>query len=323
LPLAQVLSILAAQAETQRLGRLLTHLHGQVQEGQSLAAAFRSAPYLLPDDVIAMIGAGEESGNLLAVMSRLADALEIREQVAGQMQGALFYPALMLTLSLGIMVFLLTVVVPKVVVMFSHFKQELPPLTRGLIATSNWLVEWWGLVLVVLAVCVVVIKWLMLRESVRTRWHLFLLRLPLIGRLLREGATARWARTLSVLLSSGVPAVEALTISAEVVGLLPLKQAILTMSAQVREGVPLYRALMTAAVFPPLLRYLVESGEASGQLANMLARAAKHYEVSTQTLSSSLVKLLEPMLILFMGGVVLLIVMAILLPIFSMNQMVN
>jgi general secretion pathway protein F len=323
LPLAQVLSILAAQAETKRLGRLLTHVHGRVQEGQTLAAAFRTAPYLLPDDVIAMLAAGEESGNLVAVMSRLADSLEIREQVAGQMKGAMFYPIMMLTLSLGIVAFLLTVVVPKVVTMFTHFKQELPPLTRGLIATSNWLVEWWGILLGVLLVLAIVVKWLMMREAVKYRWHALLLRLPLMGRLLREGATARWARTLSVLLSSGVPAVEALKISAEVVGLLPMKQAVLTMSLQVREGVPLHRALMNAAVFPSLVRYLVESGEASGQLAAMLGRAAQHYEVSTQTLSSSLVKLVEPMLIVVMGGVVLLIVMAILLPIFSMNQMVG
>lgn len=323
LPLAQVLSILAAQAETKRLGRLLTHVHGRVQEGQTLAAAFRTAPYLLPDDVVAMLSAGEESGNLVAVMSRLADSLEVREQVAAQMNGAMFYPAMMLTLSLGIVVFLLTVVVHKVVTMFTHFKQELPPLTRGLIATSNWLVEWWGVLLGVVLLVVILVKWLMMRKAFKTRWHSLLLRLPVMGRLLREGATARWARTLSVLLSSGVPAVEALKISAQVVTLLPMKQAVMDMSVQVREGVPLYRALMNAAVFPSLVRYLVESGEASGQLANMLGRAAQHYEVSTQTLSSSLVKLVEPMLIVLMGGVVLLIVMAILLPIFSMNQMVG
>jgi general secretion pathway protein F len=166
-------------------------------------------------------------------------------------------------------------------------------------------------------------KWSLTKHSVRFRWHKVLLQTPILGKLLREGATARWARTLSVLLNSGVPAVEALTISAQVVGLLPMKQAVLGMAVQVREGVPLYRALGDHKAFPTLVRYLVESGEASGQLANMLGRAAHHYEVSTQALSSSLVKLVEPILILVMGGVVLLIVMAILLPIFSMNQMVG
>lgn len=323
LPLAQVLSILSSQAETPKLRRLLTHVHGRVQEGQSLASAFASAPYRLPEDVVAMIGAGEASGSLTAVMSRLADAIELREQVAGQMKGALFYPIMMLTLSLGIVAFLLSVVVPKVVVMFTHMKQSLPPLTQGLIATSDWLVHWWGAVLIFIIAGMITFQWLLTKERFKMAWHRFLLSLPLMGRLLREGATARWARTLSVLLNSGVPAVESLNISAQVLGLLPMKQSVLNMAIQVREGVPLHRSLSENPTFPTLVRYLVESGEASGQLASMLGRAAHHYELSTQTLSASLLKLVEPILILVMGGVVLLIVMAILLPIFAMNQLVG
>lgn len=323
LPLAQVLSILSAQAESRRLARLLTHVHGRVQEGLSLAAALRSAPYRLDEEVVAMIAAGEESGNLTPVLSRLADALEVREQVSTQVKGALFYPLLMLVLSLAIVVFLLVVVVPKVVVMFAHMKQTLPPLTQGLIATSQFLAEQWLALLLGLLGGVLLGRWWLSRAGGRLRWHGLLLRLPLAGRLLREGASARWARTLSVLLASGVPAVEALKISAEVVGWLPLRRAVLEMADQVREGVSLHRALMAQAVFPPLLRYLVESGEASGQLAAMLGRAARHYEQSVQALSGSLVKLVEPLLILVMGGVVLLIVLAILLPIFAMNQLVG
>lgn len=323
LPLAQVLSILSAQAESKRLGRLLTHVHGQVQEGQSLANAFRSAPYRLPDDVVAMIGAGEESGNLTVVMARLADSIELREQVSGQMKGAMFYPILMLVLSLAIVVFLLTVVVPKVVVMFTHMKQSLPPLTQGLIAVSDWLAHWWFVLLILLFVAFAGFKWLLRREAMRLVWHRVLLRMPLFGKLLIESNTARWARTLSVLLSSGVPAVEALRISAQVLGMLPLRMAVENMAVQVREGVPLYRALAESKVFPSLVRYLVESGEASGRLPDMLGRVAHHYEVSTQAMSASLVKLVEPILILVMGGVVLLIVMAILLPIFAMNQLVG
>lgn len=323
LPLAQVLSILSAQAESKRLGRLLTHVHGQVQEGQSLANAFRNAPYRLPEDVVAMIGAGEESGNLTVVMARLADAIELREQVSGQMKGAMFYPLLMLTLSMAIVVFLLTVVVPKVVVMFTHMKQSLPPLTQGLIAVSDWLAHWWGALLVLVLLGVAVFKWLLTRDSAKLVWHRLLLRFPLFGKLLLESNTARWARTLSVLLNSGVPAVESLRISAQVLSLLPLQQAVGGVAVQVREGVPLYRALTESKVFPSLVRYLVESGEASGRLPDMLGRVAHHYEVSTQALSGSLIKLIEPVLILVMGGVVLLIVMAILLPIFAMNQLVG
>jgi general secretion pathway protein F len=323
LPLAQVLSILAAQSESKRLRRLVTHVHGKVQEGLALAAALRTSPYVLPDDVVAMIEAGESSGNLTAVMARLADSIEIREQVAAQMKGALFYPIMMLTLSLVIVVFLLAVVVPKVVVMFTHMKQELPLITRILISTSDWLANWWGLVVVLLLLLVIAMKWTMTLEVVRYRWHSVLLHLPLIGKMVLEGATARWSRTLSVLLSSGVPAVDALKISAQVVNVLPLTASVEQMSEQVREGVPLYRALATSSRFPSLVRYLVESGEASGRLSDMLARAAHHYEVSTQARASSLVKLIEPMLILVMGGVVLSIVMAILLPIFAMNQLVG
>ncbi|OZA96489.1 MAG: hypothetical protein B7X52_05085 [Thiotrichales bacterium 34-46-19] len=308
LPLAQVLSILSAQAENKRLGRLLTHVHGQVQEGQSLANAFRNAPYRLPEDVVAMIGAGEASGNLTVVMARLADAIELREQVSGQMKGAMFYPILM---------------VPKVVVMFTHMKQSLPPLTQGLIAVSDWLAHWWFALILLLLGAFGVFKWLLKRDAIRFRWHQLLLRLPLFGKLLTESNTARWARTLSVLLNSGVPAVEALRISAQVLSLLPQRLAVDNMAVQVREGVPLYRALAESKAFPSLVRYLVESGEASGRLPDMLGRVAHHYEVSTQALSGSLIKLIEPVLILVMGGVVLLIVMAILLPIFAMNQLVG
>jgi general secretion pathway protein F len=168
-----------------------------------------------------------------------------------------------------------------------------------------------------------VFKWLLTRPAFKVVWHKGLLRLPLFGKLLLESNTARWARTLSVLLNSGVPAVESLRISAQVLSLLPLQQAVDAMAMQVREGVPLYRALAESKVFPSLVRYLVESGEASGRLPDMLGRVAHHYEVSTQALSGSLIKLIEPVLILVMGGVVLLIVMAILLPIFAMNQLVG
>jgi general secretion pathway protein F len=323
LPLAQVLSILSAQSESQRLSRLLIHLHAKVQEGHSLAQAMTSAPYQLPEDVIAMIAAGETSGNLLAVISRLADAIETREQVTAQMKGAMFYPLLMLVLSLGIVVFLLAVVVPKVVVMFSHMKQELPPLTQGLIATSHWLVQWWPALIMLVLMLVVLARYLLSRPRITMAWHRLLLKLPVFGKLMQDGATARWSRTLAVLLKSGVPAVDALRISAQVVGVLPMQAAVEHMAVQVREGVPLHRALTQAHGFPSLLRYLVESGEASGQLPTMLARAAQHYEVSAQTLSTSLAKLIEPMLILFMGAVVLFIVIAILLPIFAMNQLVG
>lgn len=323
LPLAQVLSILSSQTESKRLKRLLTHTHGQVKEGQTLANAFRNTPYRLRDDVIAMISAGEESGNLTAVIARLADTIELREQVSGQMKGAMFYPLLMLILSLAIVVFLLTVVVPKVVVMFTHMKQSLPPLTQGLIALSDWLAHWWVLLVMTLVVMAVLFKALLKHTPTRLQWHRFLLALPLFGKLLHESNTARWARTLSVLLNSGVPAVESLHISAQVISLLPQRMAVEKMAIQVREGVPLYRALAESKAFPVLIRYLVESGEVSGSLANMLARAAHHYELSTQSLSTSLVKMIEPLLILVMGGVVLLIVMAILLPIFAMNQLVG
>lgn len=323
LPLAQVLQILAAQADQPSLRRLLSHLHAQIQEGHSLAHAFRSAPYRLPDDVVAMIAAGESTGNLVAVMARLADTLALQAQLRSQMQGALFYPALMLSLSLIIVVFLLSVVVPKVVVMFAHMKQSLPPLTQGLIALSHTLVSGWYWLLLIICIGAVVFYGLWQRPVVRWWGHRFWLRLPLFGRLSYEAATARWSRTLAVLLSSGVPAVDALRISAQVLSWLPLRHAVEQMATQVHEGVPLYRALAEVNVFPSLVRYLVESGELSGHLSDMLTRAAQYYEVSTQQRSNMLIKLVEPLLVIIMGGIVLLIVLAILLPIFSMNQLVG
>jgi general secretion pathway protein F len=218
---------------------------------------------------------------------------------------------------------MLVYVVPRVVNVFETTGQQLPILTRSLIALSSFLQNWWFLLLAALIAAAVGVTRALRNERLRRRVHLWLLRAPIVGRVTRGLNTARFTRTLSILTSSGVPALEALRISASVIGNLPMRAAVEEAAVRVREGGAIGRSLSQSKLFPPMSIHLISSGEASGELDSMLERAASHQESEMDSLLAAMLSVLEPLLIVVMGVVVLTIVMAILLPIFQINQLVR
>jgi general secretion pathway protein F len=322
-PLEEALATVARQNDKARIKKILMAVRARVNEGYTLEAALAQFPSAFPELYRATVAAGEKSGHLDAVLDRLAEYAEARQDMRQKIGMALFYPATLTLIAILVVVGLLTYVVPQVVQVFEHMDQELPWLTRTLIATSDFLKANGLYILAAIAAGVFVFSRALRNETFRYRVHALVLRLPLVGRITRGVNTARFARTLSILTASGVPVLEALRISAEVMPNLPMRQAVLTAADNVREGATIRAALEQSGYFPPMTIHLIASGEASGELEEMLERAAVHQERELQTLIGALMSLFEPILILVMGGVVLMIVIAILLPIFELNQMVQ
>lgn len=322
-PLNDALKSMSGQAEGKKMARFITSLHTRVSEGHSLASAMLLAPFKVPEEVVATIQAGEESGYLDKVLSRLAESIEKQDQLNKKMQTALIYPALMVVVAIGIVLFLMVYVVPKVVKVFDSMQQALPPLTQGLLALSDFVQSQWGFLLGGLVMVWLFFVWLMRQPKGRYKVHAILLQTPGIKRFLVYSASARWARSLGVLINSGVAIQDALKISAEVVSIEPLKKKLNHLVVEVREGESVGMAMQKAQFFPPLLLNLVKTGEGKGQLDAMLLKGAQHYEFSVETSANALVSILEPMLIIIMGAVVLTVVLAIMMPIFEMNQMVG
>ena len=322
-PLNQALKALAEQAQSRHMQRFISSLSDRVSGGYGFAQSLQMAPFKVAKDYIAIVQAGEESGHLTAVLSRLADAIEQREQLNKKLKTALIYPSLMVVVAVAIVFFLMIYVVPKVVTVFDSMQQTLPPLTQGLLSMSAFMQAYWPLILGAVALIWLGFKLAMRYPAPRFKWHQLLLRLPGIKGFLVYSATASWARTFGVLLASGVTVREALLISSEVMTLDPLRKKVDEMVLEVREGKSVHRAMVGAGFFPPLLLNLVQTGEGKGQLHTMLLNGARHYEQSVENSATTLMSLLEPILIIVMGAVVLTIVMAIMMPIFEMNQMVS
>ncbi len=322
-PLKEALKALSIQSESKQVARFITSLHTHVSEGYSLANAMALAPVIVPRDMIATIQAGEESGHLDKVLSRLADSIEQQDNLNKKMKTALIYPMLMVVVAVAIVFFLMIYVVPKVVSVFDNMQQTLPPLTQGLLSLSAFVQNQWPVMLGVGIALWLASIWAMKRPKWRFAVHTFLLKVPGLKRFLVYSATARWSRTFGVLVLSGVAIKDALKISAEVMTLDPMKQGVLQMVDEVREGKPVYHAMQKVGFFPPLLLNLVKTGEGKGQLDTMLIKGAEHYETAVESTATALVSILEPVLIIIMGGVVLTIVMAIMMPLFEMNQMIG
>lgn len=323
MPLEESLSAVSRQTEKQRIKSLLLSVRAKVMEGHTFASALGDYPKVFPEIYQATVSAGEQSGHLDAVLERLADYTEERQASNATVKKALIYPSMLVFASILIVSFLLAYVVPQVVQVFDGLDQELPALTRGMLAASAFVREWGLVVAGVIFVIIVVFRRAMRGEGFRTRVHAWLLKLPLFSRLIRGFNTAQFARTLSILAASGVPVLEALDIGAQVITNRPMRQAVKTAAGQVREGSTLSSALERTGYFPPMLLHLIASGESSGQLDTMLEKAATHQERELNSLTAIFLGLFEPVIILIMGGVVLMIVLGILLPIFEMNQLVN
>ena len=323
LPLEEALFAVAEQSEKPAVQRVVTAVRAKVVEGRPLAEALGEFPKVFPEIYRATVTAGEQSGRLDTVLERLADYTENRDQLRQRILGALLYPIVLTVICLFIIAGLLTYVVPKVVEVFESGKTALPLLTRILLATSDFLQDFgpWLLLSIVLGV-IGFLRWVRAPEA-RRKVDALLLRLPLSGRLVRGFNTARFTRTFSILTGSAVPVLEALRIAGGVIANLPMRDAVTTATERVREGAPIGRSLAASRLFPPMTVHLISSGEASGRLEEMLERAAANQERELDGLLTALVGLLGPLLIVGMGLFVLIIVFAMLMPIFEMNTLVR
>ena len=323
LPLEEALLAVSQQTEKPRVQSIVLGVRARVMEGHTLADGFAEFPRVFPEIYRATVAAGEQAGHLDDVLERLAEYTETRELIRQKVLAALLYPIVLTVMCFGIVSLLLVFVVPKVVAVFEAQKAQLPLITRLLIAVSGFLRSY-GIYLLIAAV----IAYLLFRRwqrdpAAKRRFQRLQLRMPLVGKLTRGFNTARFTRTFSILSASSVPVLEALRISAEVVTNLPMRDAVTDAAARVREGAPIGRSLAAARQFPPMTIHLISSGESSGQLEQMLERAAITQERELDGLLSALVGLLGPLLIVVMGLFVMGIVFAMLLPIFEINQLIH
>jgi general secretion pathway protein F len=323
LPIDEALGALSEQAENERQRALTVSLRARVMEGAGLAQAMAEFPDAFPEIFRATVAAGEQSGRLDEVLHKLADYAESRDALSQRILAALAYPLLLTLVAVAVVSGLLTWVVPQIVGVFQNLHQTLPLATRVLIALSAFLRGWGWLILLALVAAAIGARVSLRSEALRFRWHALLLRLPLVGRLTRAANTARATRTLALLAGSAVPLLDALGIAAQVVANLPMREALRRAAFKVREGSGFARALGESGQFPPVALRLIASGERSGELPRMLEEAASEQQRELDRWLTALTALLGPAVIVGVGAIVLFIVLAILLPIFNLNQMVK
>lgn len=321
LPIEEALLAVGEQSDKARSKSLILAVRSKVVEGHALAAALGEHPDAFSDLFCATVAAGEKSGHLDKVLLRLADYTEQQWKLRQKLSTALIYPIMIVFVALSIVGFLLEYVVPKMVAVYGHLNQSLPMMTEILIAASDFLKND-GLYLLLILVLAAFFWWRALKKSaiLREKTHLFLLRLPLIGYALKTANTARFAQTLAILSASGVPMLEAMTIATQLVMIIPMKKALGEAVNRVREGGAIHLALKQTGYFSPISTHMIASGEASGQLENLLQRVAANQEDEIKNMIDVGLALFEPAVILIMGAIVLFIVLAVLLPIFQLNE---
>ncbi|AEG67672.1 type II secretion system inner membrane protein GspF [Ralstonia solanacearum] len=323
LPLDEALAALADQAERAYVHELLAAIRAEVVGGSSLSVALAQHPRDFPDIYRALVSAGEHSGNLGLVLSRLADYIESRNALTSKIKLAFTYPAIVTVVAFAIVIFLLSYVVPQVVSVFANTKQKLPTLTIIMLWLSDFVRNWGWLAAIVLVALGLLVRKLLQQPALQLSWHRWQLTAPLFGKLIRGYNTARFASTLAILSSAGVPILRGLQAAGETLNNVALKANVEDAATRVREGTSLARALAAQNQFPPVLVHLIRSGEATGNLPAMLERAAQGEAQELERRTLFLTGLLEPALILTMGVVVLLIVLAVLMPIIEINQLVH
>jgi general secretion pathway protein F len=323
LPLEESLLAVSQQTEKPRMQSIVLGVRARVMEGHPLADGLMEFPRVFPEIYRSTVAAGEQTGKLGTILERLADYSENREQIRQKVLAAMLYPIVLSIMCFAIVCGLMVYVVPKVVAVFESAKGKLPLITQILIATSDFIRNY-GLYMLIGAILATFLfrRWLR-NPANRRRWHRLQLRLPMAGKLSRGFNTARFTRTFSILSASSVPVLEALRISGEVITNLPMRDAVNEAAARVREGAPIGRSLAVSKLFPPMTIHLISSGESSGELESMLERAAISQERELDGLLAGMVGLLGPMMIVGMGGFVMAIVFAMLLPIFEMNQLIK
>ena len=323
LPIEQALTAAAEQNEKPRLQSMLMAVRGKVMEGHTLADALGEFPHVFPEIFRATVTAGEQTGHLGSVLERLADYAENRQDLGQKLTLALIYPILMSVVAVSVIAFLMIYVVPQITQVFTNIHRQLPLVTRILIGLSHGLRDWWWVILLVFFAALAAALQALRRPGPRRRFHVWQLRSPLLGRLVRGLNTARFTRTFSILAGSGVPVLDAMRIAGDVISNIPMHESVTEAAERVREGAPINRALARHKHFPPMMVHLIASGEQSGTLDEMLERAARNQEREFSGLIAGMMAILEPAMIIVMGGVVMFIVLAILLPIFDLNNLVH
>lgn len=323
LPIEQALSAVVEQADRQSVRERFAAVRSEVVGGQTLAQALARHPRDFPEIYRALVAAGEQSGDLALVMNRLADYVESRTALSQRILLAFTYPAIVTVVAALVIFAMLTYVVPQVVSVFAQTRQQLPWLTIALIAVSDFVRTWGWLLLGAALGAVALLRAALRAPTFRLSWDRRMLATPIVGRLIRGLNTARFASTLGILTNSGVPLIRALDAGARTLSNEALKANVLDAISRVREGAPLSRALKAGGEFPPMMIHMVASGEATGELPQMLERTAATLSQEVERRTLTLTSLLEPLLILAMGAVVLLIVLAVLLPIIEINQLVR
>ena len=323
LPLEQAFSALLEQAERPYMRDLIAAIRAEVMGGASLSDALSRHPRDFADIYRALVASGEHIGQLSGVLSRLADFVERRNALIQKIRLAFTYPAIVTAVAFTIVIFLLTYVVPQIVSVFENSKQQLPFLTIAMLAISDMFRHWGWLLILILAAFFFAWRNALRDPVIRMRWHRWLLSAPFYGRFERSLNTSRFASTLAITISSGVPILRALRTSRDTLSNAAMREQVEDATASVREGMSLARALAVHPYFPPMLIHMIRAGEVTGELPVMLNRAAQMQEHDLERRALTIASLLEPILILTMGVLVLLIVLAVLMPIIEINQLVR
>ncbi len=320
-PLEEALRTIGRQSEQVHVQAIVGKVHSGVLEGRRLADALGAEPRSFPPLYRAMVSAGESSGSLPTIMERLSDLMERQAVIRSKVLTAIAYPSVLAAFAVCVVAALMIFVVPKVVEQFDTVGQQLPLLTRMVMGISAFLASYWWLLAIMLGLAGFGLWRALKVESFRYRFDAMLLRLPLLGRLIRDLHAARMARTLSTMVASRLPLMEGLSLTTQTVHNRVLRQASEEIVEAIRGGGSLSAALRRAGVFPPLLVYLTASGESAGRLETMLERAADYLEREFDSFTSAALAMLEPVIIIAMGGIVAVIILSILLPILQLQSL--
>lgn len=323
MPLEECLKAVAEQGEKPHIRSMMMGVRSKVIEGYPLAESFGGYPHVFDDLFCSMVAAGEKSGHLDTVLNRLADYAENRQKMRSKLQQAMIYPIMLTLIAVAVISFLLATVVPKIVDQFVQMGQGLPTVTEILIAASNFVVHWGVVVVVVIVAIIFGIKWLLTKPHLRLAWDKKILRLPVVGKVVRGLNTSRFARTLSICTSSAIPLLDGMKVAADVMSNKYFKQQVLEAADNVREGASLRISLEQTKLFPPMMLHMIASGEQSGELEQMLTRSADNQDRDFESLVNMALGIFEPLLIVFMAGIVLFIVVATLMPIIELNNLVG
>lgn len=320
IPLVECLNALADQAENEILKTALTDIKAKVSEGSSLANAMADYPKIFDTLYISMIRAGESSGSLDIVLERLTGFLESQLRLKSRVTGAMVYPLIMIVIGILLMIVLLVFVIPRVTKLFDQQKKDLPLITKILLGTTDFVNNFWWLIVLIIIACVFAFKKWTSTPKGKMQWDTIVLKVPIFGSLIRLVSISRFAKTLSTLLASGVPLLKALDIVKAVMGNEVLAKVVETAHDSIKEGETLALPLKRSGEFPPLMIHMITVGEKAGRLEEMLNSVADNYEEQVGVKVDALTTMLEPLMIVVMGGTIGFVVFAIMLPIMQLSD---